>query len=149
MRNKKFDHRDKSAVLWWDTDYDGAAIYALVDDEGKMYIGQTTQLQKRLRTHLKALTKVRNGSPGGARGEGQRIVEAVAKGKNFEAKILRLFPEDEITVNVLRYWECHYYELYGERDHPWELAKNLYNSTFPIEPLWEHAPMNVPIKTVT
>lgn len=75
---KKLDHRDRSAVLWWDTEYDGAAIYALVDNEGKMYIGRASRLQKRLRTHRRALQKARDGSSGSFNGEGHRLVEAAA-----------------------------------------------------------------------
>lgn len=146
---KKIDHRDRSAALWWDTEYNGAAIYALVDDDGKMYIGRASRLQKRLYAHRRALQRARDRSPGSLGGEGHRLVEAAAQGKKFEARILRKFPEEEVTMNVLRYWECHYYKQYGKKKNPWDIAYNLYNSTAPNPPVWHYKPMNVPIKTVT
>lgn len=150
MKTKTIDHRDKSAVLSWDTEYEGAAIYALVDDEGKMYIGQAQCLQKRLYAHLQALKRAANdGRKGGCRGEGRRLSEAVANGKKFVVKILRTFPEEYITLNVLRYWEGHYYRHFGKVANRWEVSDLLYNSTTPPPPVWNWDKLNVPIKTVT
>lgn len=44
----KHQAQEKKEVLTWDTDYNGSAIYSLVDENGKRYIGQAKHLQHRL-----------------------------------------------------------------------------------------------------
>lgn len=146
---KKIDHRDRSEILWWDTDYNGAAIYALIDEDGKMYIGQTAHLQNRLRTHRRNFNRLRQGHQLYGYEEGQRLIDAISEGRTFHAVILKELALEESTNDDLRYWECRLYALYGKRNKPNELAYNLYNSTFPNEPSWNYRPKGVPIKTVT
>lgn len=145
---KKLDHRDRTLVLWWDTEYEGAAIYALVDDDGKMYIGRTYTLQKRLHTHRRALNCARAGERGYTY-EGHRLIDAAAAGKNFHAIVLKSIPPEKASENEVRYWECYYYQLYGKRRKPNEIAYNLYNSTLPTAPNYAYKPNDIPRKTVT
>ena len=55
--------KDYSILEKWIDDYNGAAIYSLVDENGKRYIGQAIHLQQRLETHRRVLNRAYKGLP--------------------------------------------------------------------------------------
>lgn len=118
----------------WDTDYEGAAIYSLVGDDGKRYIGQATHLQRRLDAHRQAMNKIWKRkctcSP-----EGSNLVDAVLRGVKFKVEVLRKIPWTEASVNNLRYWEKHYFNVYGG-------FEGTYNTGIVYDPVWSYEPGN-------
>ena len=137
---KKIDHRDRSAVLWWDTEYDGSAIYALVDENGKAYIGRAKHLQNRLKTHRSNFRRILANKA--TAGEGIKLTEAVLRGEKFHAEILKDFPEVyEASQNTLAYWEEYYFKKYGGLEHTYNgtgaMPINTYYEPFNKEITWE------------
>ena len=118
----------------WDDDYNGAAIYSLVDSEGKRYIGQATHLQDRLETHRRQLNKAIT-NPEGECAEGKKLIDAVKNGMKFKVEILEKIPDDKATVNILRCWEAYYLDCYGGYD-------NTYNSAAMPSPVWSYEEFN-------
>lgn len=137
---KTYQHQDEADVLTWDTDYDGSAIYALVDDNGKCYVGQSKHLQARLKTHRKCFQAILNGNTN--TGEGAKITEAVLSGVKFHAKVLKAFPEVyETSRNNLARWERHFFDKLGGLDGTYNstyaMSVNSYYEPFNKEITWE------------
>jgi hypothetical protein len=105
----------------WDDLFDGSAIYSLVDQNGKRYIGQAKNLQNRLDTHRRELNKAYQGRNVRIN-EGAKLIEAVKNGVRFRVDILKKFQWHEATVNNLRYWENYYLENYGGVDNTYNFA---------------------------
>jgi len=100
-------------------DYDGPAIYALIDDEGKKYICSTMHLRQRLlshKTHMKiALVDGINGFIN------QKLVDAVLSGRKFHAVILEQFPAN-IGPERLMEREGFHLESCGGIDNTYNLV---------------------------
>lgn len=132
--DKPEDTREYIAIGKWQDDYDGAAIYSLVDQDGKRYIGQAMHLQKRLHQHRIALNKVaRDGTTDVA--EGMELKDAVLSGKRFHVEILKKLDWQYATKNMLDYWEGYYFREFGG-------FKETYNDTWTPEPRWDYEPHN-------
>lgn len=119
----------------WTDDYEGAAIYSLVDQRGKRYVGQALHLQKRLETHRKELNRVVLQPTYTESPEGQKLVQAVRNGSRFRVEILKRIPWNEATANNLRYWEYYYLELFGG-------LEKTYNAGVIPSPVWEYEAFN-------
>lgn len=119
----------KKDLVKWNIKYNGAAIYSLVDDKGKRYIGKTIHLQNRLNTHRHELNKVYRTQSKDFTNEGQKLVNAALNGTVFRVEVLLFIPPESVTENFLRLLECYYYSKYGGLDRT-------YNSTPPNEPNW-------------
>ena len=91
----------------WKTEYKGAAIYSLVDPNGKRYIGQAKNLKHRLYAHYLAFCVVDSAT------EGVKLKEAINSKIPFRVEILKYIQWDKSSVNELRYWEQYYCDLYG------------------------------------
>lgn len=117
----------------WDDDFNGGAIYSLVDEGGKRYIGQAIHLQQRLNTHRIELNSAYKGNPHSS--EGSKLYDAGRRGVKFHVEVLKKFKWNEVTVNNLRYWEKYYLEKYGG-------VENTYNSTCVYEPNYSYEPFN-------
>ena len=116
------------AIDKWDDTYNEGGIYALVDQDGKRYIGRAKHIQNRLHQHRVALNSIiRTGKCCAT--EGNELVEAVKNGKRFKAEILKKICFSESTENNFRYWENYYVQKYG--GYP-----ALYNTAFiyPVNP---------------
>lgn len=137
----KIENQDKTELLIWDTDYNGAAIYSLVDENGRRYVGQAQNLQNRLKQHRKAFNRIKDGEskPIGCK-EGKRLVEAIEAGVTFRVEVCKRLTPEEATKNSLRHWECEIYEQYAN-GIPLE-ENDLYNSTYPAPPKWECEDLN-------
>ena len=90
----------------WKTDYCGAAIYSLVDEDGKRYVGQTQNLKRRLYQHYREFNKPKYSM------EGRKLLDAINQGKKFKVEVLKFIPWYDATINELRYWEQYYIDLY-------------------------------------
>lgn len=77
-------------------EYNGAAIYALVDDNGKRYIGSTLRLRDRISQHNSMMKTVRKNSPNGL--VSYKIANAVLEGHTFRCEILAM-----INTNVSKH----------------------------------------------
>lgn len=124
----------ETVILPWDDDFTGAAIYSLVDPNGKRYIGQATRLQERLAGHQKACASILDGSTTSPL-EGQKMVRAIKGGVTFKVEILKKLENDEATINNLRYWENEYVKKFGG-------LEDTYNVSKPPAPIWTHDPFN-------
>lgn len=122
------------AVKKWDDDYDGSAIYSLIDEFGKRYIGQAIHLQQRLETHRRELNKASKGNNIHIN-EGEKLVDAVKAGRVFSVEILKKLEWSDSTVNNLRYWENYYLDQFGGID-------NTYNNMPIASPVWDYDPFN-------
>lgn len=118
----------------WEEEYAGAAIYSLVDANGKRYIGQAMHLQERLNSHQKALAEMLQ-HPEKRPLEGLKMIKAVRSGVKFRVEVLKKLEGGEATINNLRYWEGFMLEQYGG-------IENTYNSQIPPVPIWNHEPFN-------
>lgn len=132
--DKPKTQKEYIAIGEWHDDYDGAGIYSLVDQDGKRYIGQALNMQRRLNQHRIALNKVAKNEPGRV-AEGMELVDAVASGKRFHVEILKKIDKFNVTKNVLNYWEKYYFEQFGGYD-------GTYNSQDLYEPRWDYEPYN-------
>lgn len=137
---KEFGKQGKTEPLLWDTDYDGSAIYALVDENGKRYIGRASHLQRRLKAHRSAFRKILKSTPEQLEqrylSEGKKIVEALFNGTVFHAEILKSFPEVyEASHNELAQWETHFLKEYGGQEQT-------YNGTCATTPNPQYEPYN-------
>jgi len=104
--------KDYSIVEKWDDDYSGAAIYSLVDKDGKRYVGQAKNLQNRLNTHRAELARVYH-NPNAYTCEGRKLAEAAIKGTKFRVEVLEKIPWSETTVNHLLEREEYWLQKYG------------------------------------
>lgn len=130
--------KDYSILEKWIDDYNGAAIYSLVDDKGKRYIGQAIRLQQRLETHRQVLTRAFKHKDVYVV-ENENLVNAVRNGIKFKVEILYKIPRCKATVNMLRYYENYYFQKYGG-------YKNTYNIAPISAPVWSCDHFNI-IKT--
>lgn len=126
--------KDYTIIEKWDDDYNGAAIYSLVDENGKRYIGQASHLQDRLETHRRELAKAWKCKDGIIK-EGFKLAEAGRKGTRFRVEILKKISWDEATINVLRYWENYYLERFGG-------LEKTYNTGVMYYPNWNYEGFN-------
>lgn len=122
----------------WIDNYNGAAIYSLIDENGKRYIGQAIHLQNRLETHRRALTRAYKHKDAYVV-ENENLVNAVRSGLKFKVEILLKIPREETTVNRLRYYENYYFQKYGG-------YKGTYNIAPIASPIWNYKQFNI-IKT--
>lgn len=130
-------HQGKTVISLNGETYTGSAIYALVDKNGKRYVGQAARFQERMRSHESAFQTILKGSDKKFP-EGEKMVQAVKEGITFTAIILRKLEGGEATINNLRYWEDFYLTESGGID-------GTYNMYKPPAPLWEHDPFNIVI----
>ena len=122
------------AIKKWDDDYNGSAIYSLVDKNGKRYIGQAKTLQRRLESHRIYLNQAYM-NPECNVDEGKKLIDAVRCGTIFSVEILRKIPWNKASYNTLRYWENYYLEKYGG-------IENTYNTACVPSPVWNYPPFN-------
>lgn len=118
----------------WDEEYNGSAIYSLVDDDGKRYIGQAKTLQTRLNTHRQQLNHAYEDNEAIVP-EGEKLIKAVRDGKTFKVQVLKKLKWNEATINNLRYWENYYLKMYGG-------VNNTYNTAPIPSPVWNCEPNN-------
>lgn len=102
----------KDLLKNWETDHTGAAIYSLVDSEGKRYIGQTKNLKRRLYLHHQSLNAIYN-QKNPLSMEGKKLFEAAKHGTEFNVEVLKVIPWYEVTENNMRFWEKFYVDLCG------------------------------------
>ena len=103
----------KTVLQGIQNDYEGAAIYALVDNHGKKYIGATSNLKRRLlfhENHIKQLLVY--GIDGYVC---KKMVDAILEGETFHVEVLEMFP-DGISQEELNDKECYYLEQAGGLD---------------------------------
>lgn len=124
----------------WKTDYTGAAIYSLVDENGKRYIGQTMNLKRRLYIHNREFNMIHD-DPNAYTTEGKTLSEAIRNGRVFTVEVLEYVPCLAASVNNLRNLELYYYEKYGG-------SANTYNTAPIIPPLVNHEPFNMVTLTI-
>ena len=133
----KIDHRDEPELLFWNTKYNGSAIYKLIDQDGKVYIGQTKHLQNRMKAHKAAFKKIHKATSQELEekymGVGKKMVDAIRKGKVFHMEVLKTFTEVyEASKKDLDYWEDYYLRLYGGVENTYNVDPICYsNSTYP------------------
>lgn len=119
----KSNYRDQPEIISWDTDFKGSAVYALVDEDGKRYIGQSKHLLRRLVTHRAALRRIRKGEHYYGSLENAKITEAVKNGKTFRVEVLKTFPDVyEASLKQLVYWENYYIEQYGGPEQTYNIT---------------------------
>lgn len=124
MRKQKNNFSNNDGVLKdWIDPYNGPAIYALIDENGKAYIGKSNKLQERLLNHRRDMNRIILGLP--PHHESAKIIQAVNDGHIFTVKIL--IKPFEVTHNQLCELEQYFFKLYGG-------IKETYNSTLPTEP---------------
>ncbi|MBR2796738.1 MAG: hypothetical protein IKE17_03205 [Clostridia bacterium] len=85
--------RNKPHVLTSIPEYEGAAVYALIDDTGRPYIGSTNDFQRRMRTwevFMRQVLKEKclNGLLS------QQIGVALLSGRSFRAAVVEALPRD-------------------------------------------------------
>lgn len=83
-------------------EYDGMGIYAIIDENDKMYIGSSKNIKSRLSQHRNALA--------GGYGN-KKLLEALEKGLTFRCEILEKVPFGHDTYH-LREREKYYSEKY-------------------------------------
>lgn len=126
--------KDYTALKNWNDDYNGAAIYSIVDRNGKRYIGQAKHLQQRLDAHRQALNKAYKGIDVNVI-ENQNLVNAARNGETFSVEILYKIPWYKASRNMLRYYEKYYLDKYGG-------YKNTYNIAPVYAPNFNYMPYN-------
>ncbi len=90
--------------------YSGTAIYALVDDQGKKYIGSSTDLKRRLLFHASHVkTLLRDGNDGFLC---SKMQEAILAGRKFRVEVLEMLPS-EISKEELNNKEYYWLEKEG------------------------------------
>lgn len=126
--------KDYTSIEKWDDDYNGAAIYSLVDERGKRYIGQASRLQNRLETHRRELNRAHK-SRDTIVSEGAKLADAARNGARFRIEILEKIDWSKSSVNNLRYWERYYLNKFGG-------LENTYNSGEIPDPVWTYEAFN-------
>ncbi len=103
-------------------EYNGAAVYALVDDNGKRYIGSSNHLRRRIKSHNSYMrTALRTGHSGFLNDE---IEKALLNGANFKCEILAQINTD-VSKHELEEIERIFLKHYGG-------LENTYN-TIPLK----------------
>lgn len=69
------------------SDYDGAAVYALVDRNGKKYIGSSTNLKKRIAEHVRNMELILDGN---SHIYNKQLTEYIQSGGTFTLEILEI-----------------------------------------------------------
>lgn len=100
--------------------YNGAGIYALVDNYGKKYIGQAKHIQDRIKVHRINMNKIFLTNC--FHGENDKIHEAIMAGKTFDVEILEKIPQEKATRRYLYEREIYYYCQYGGIDNLYNVA---------------------------
>lgn len=90
--------------------YNGAGIYALIDERGKKYIGSSLHIAHRVRTHQKNLRLALNGHSTSF--EPPQIENAVLSGIKLKSEIL-FKCKNGTSSDVLRKIEGFYVALFG------------------------------------
>lgn len=101
-----------------ENNYEGPAVYALVDDMGKKYIGSTMNLETRLKfhdTHINVL--LRDGKDGFVNG---KMEDAILHGMKFHVEILEKLPYG-ISIEDLNNKEYYYLEKEGGCDSTYNM----------------------------
>lgn len=111
---RKCKRKDIPIVITNIPDYESSGIYALVDDNGKMYIGSSINIKRRLSSHRFHLSAVKRGWGSGF--VNKKMMVAIQQGKIFNAKIL----EKVSDISLLWDREKYYIEKMGG-------IQNLYN----------------------
>lgn len=78
--------------------YTKSAVYALVDDRGKKYIGSTNNLNRRIKSHDREMRTVLSGKNSGFLSNS--MTDAVLSGRTFHVEILAAYDfidRDELT----------------------------------------------------
>ena len=71
-------------------DFEGAGVYALIDDTGRKYIGSSVNTKKRIMSHEISFQRVLR--DGAAPNVGNKLVNAVLSGMQFDAVLLQELP---------------------------------------------------------
>lgn len=91
-------------------EYNGAAVYALVDENGKRYIGSTVHLKNRIKQHSTYMrTAIRDGHSGFLNA---KLENALLKGTIFKCEILAKV-NVEITKKELEEMERIFLKHFG------------------------------------
>lgn len=132
--NNTYTHDDKILKNWNDP-YNGPVIYALIDENGKAYIGKSKKMNDRLRAHRIDFNRIGKGLM--PHHEGEKLIQAINDGHIFSVKIL--IKPMSVTHNQLCELEKYFFKLYGG-------INNTYNSTYPTEPNYMYKGYNIIIK---
>lgn len=100
-------------------DYSGAAVYALVDDDGKRYIGSTKNANKRIKQHYSRMKNAKKKRKKGLPND--KIASAVKSGKKFRCEILLQINAD-VTNKELREFERILLSFYGGIENTYNKA---------------------------
>ena len=100
-------------------EYGGPAVYSLIDENGKKYIGSTVNLRRRLKAHASSIRLVQR--KGMDAFISDAMADAVRAGHTFRWSVLETFPAD-IPDGILRLAELRHIEKAGGID-------SLYNGT--------------------
>ena len=73
-------------------EYNGAAVYALVDKDGKRYIGSTLHLKSRIKQHISLMRTVYKYGPNGW--VNPKITKALLDGVVFQCEVLAMINSD-------------------------------------------------------
>lgn len=84
-------------------EYNGIGVYALVDDLGRMYIGSSQQVHRRIKLHEVVIRKGK---------AAKKIREAVAAGRVFHCVILEKMDWGSVNRYDLREREFYFIEKY-------------------------------------
>lgn len=87
--------------------YNGIGVYALVDDTGKMYIGSSKQVHRRIKQHEEAIRAGR---------AAKQIRDAIAAGRSFRCVLLEELAYGVSTYD-LREREFFFIEKHGTIAH--------------------------------
>ena len=128
------ERKEYLAIGKWKDQYTGAGIYSLIDQDGKRYIGQALNVQRRLDQHRIELNKVVKGLPSNE--TNLELIDAVMDGKRFHVEILKKLEGTEATKNNLCVWEDYFFEKYGG-------FNETYNGVTVSPPRWNYEPFNV------
>lgn len=89
-----------------------SGVYALIDEDDKMYIGSSTDIRTRMMQHNSALNRVLNSIPP-VKNTSLKLAKAVLDGHTFECRILKEC--DPSDVQAIRACEHEYYMRFGEK----------------------------------
>ena len=102
-------------------DHKIAGVYALVDENGKAYIGSSVNIQLRMQTHLNNMRSILRNRESGL--ISQKLGKAVLEGHTFECVVLEELPDPD-TID-LHFVEQQYISLFGG-------VKNTYNHGYAL-----------------
>lgn len=110
IKYKKPETEYKNDIFGIIPNYTGSAVYSLVDDCGKKYIGSTSNLKRRINFYSSCIKRLlHDGADGFLCAKMQK---AILEGRTFRLEVLEMFP-DGISEEELNNKECFYLEQEG------------------------------------